>query len=164
VEGHERRVIAGNDWQRFRPRIVVVEATRPMTSRPAWMEWEHILLEADYVFVFFDGLNRFYVRAESRELRQYFGAPANVFDGFVSSGVRDAALMRTRLEHLRSVISQVSTRLLPELADAAEPEAMVQQVLDLASAVDQATEALAVSKVDAVKARVESQELDRKLA
>ena len=29
VEGLEEQVLAGNDWERFRPRVVLVEATFP---------------------------------------------------------------------------------------------------------------------------------------
>ena len=30
VEGFERKVLAGNDWDKYRPRVVVVEAIRPI--------------------------------------------------------------------------------------------------------------------------------------
>lgn len=60
VEGWERQVIASGDWERFRPTIVVVEATVPMTDTPSHEEWEPLLLAADYELVDFDGLNRWY--------------------------------------------------------------------------------------------------------
>ena len=44
--------------------------------------WEPILLEADYLFAFFDGLNRYYVREEDRHLLPLLGVPANVFDEY----------------------------------------------------------------------------------
>src|SRR5207249_363695 len=84
VEGHERQVITGNDWRRFRPRIVVVEATHPMSRKPAWESWEKLLVDNDYKMGFFDGLNRYYVRSESTELLQSFDSPANVLDGFTT--------------------------------------------------------------------------------
>ena len=68
VEGHEREVLEGADWGRFRPRVVLVEATRPDTSIPSHDDWEALLLAADYLFAFFDGLNRYYLRVEDREL------------------------------------------------------------------------------------------------
>ncbi len=82
VESFEREVLAGADWSRYRPRIVLVEATRPSTNIPCHEEWEPILLAADYLFAFFDGLNRYYVRAEDRELIPRLAVPANVFDDF----------------------------------------------------------------------------------
>ncbi|MDQ4132796.1 MAG: FkbM family methyltransferase [Actinomycetota bacterium] len=83
VEGFERQVLAGNDWTRWRPRVVVVEATQPRTTIPTHEEWEPILLEADYVFAAFDGLNRYYVRFEDSELVAMLATPANVFDDYV---------------------------------------------------------------------------------
>ena len=83
VEGHEHEVLRGGNWQCWRPRVVVVEATRPNSTIPTFQEWEAVLLDADYLFGHFDGLNRFYVRAEDRGLLPALNAPANVFDGFV---------------------------------------------------------------------------------
>ena len=60
VEGHEREVILGNDWERYRPKIIVIEATKPGTDTPAWDTWDHLIIEADYEFLEFDGLNRWY--------------------------------------------------------------------------------------------------------
>ena len=82
VESHEREVLEGADWGRYRPRVVLVEATRPQTSIPSYEHWEPILLSADYLFAFFDGLNRYYVRAEDRHLVPLLQVPANVFDEY----------------------------------------------------------------------------------
>jgi hypothetical protein len=82
VESHEREVLEGADWGRDRPRVVVVEATRPQSSIPSYEDWEPILLAADYLFAFFDGLNRYYVRAEDRYLVPVLQVPANVFDEY----------------------------------------------------------------------------------
>lgn len=68
VEGAEAEVLAGNDWTRHRPRVVLVEAVAPGTMAPSHEAWEPILLEAGYGFVFFDGLNRFYVADEEQAL------------------------------------------------------------------------------------------------
>ena len=83
VEGSERDVIAGGNWARHRPLVVLVEATRPLTTTPAWEAWEPLLVEAGYRFVLFDGLNRFYVREEDADLERHFRSPANVLDDFV---------------------------------------------------------------------------------
>jgi len=114
VEGWERQVIAGGDWRRFRPRIVVVEATRPNSPQAAWAEWEPTLLGSDYLFAWFDGLNRFYVRREDAALRQHFAVPPNVFDDFVPWDVERLARERdsARAEHAR--LSEVHLRLADE--------------------------------------------------
>lgn len=83
VEGHERAVLAGGDWRRWRPRVVVVEATRPRSSVSAHEEWEPILLKADYLFASFDGVNRYYVRREDRHLADVLRVPPNALDLYV---------------------------------------------------------------------------------
>jgi FkbM family methyltransferase len=68
VEGAEAQVLAGADWSRWRPRIVVLEAVAPGTMAPAWEGWEPLLTGNGYRFGLFDGLNRFYVAEEEPEL------------------------------------------------------------------------------------------------
>ena len=103
VEGWERQVIAGGDWRRFRPRLVLVEATRPNSPEAAWSDWEPMLLECGYLFVYFDGLNRFYLRREDEALARHFALPPNVFDDFVPWDVERLARERdsARAEHAR---------------------------------------------------------------
>ncbi len=68
VEGAETDVLAGNDWTRYRPKVVVCEAIDPATNSPAHAAWEPILLEAGYRFRLDDTLNRFYVAEECTEV------------------------------------------------------------------------------------------------
>ncbi len=65
VEGFEAEVIAGNDWTRFRPRVVLAEAIEPLTMADAAHRFEPALLAAAYRFAFFDNLNRWYVAEEA---------------------------------------------------------------------------------------------------
>ena len=60
----------------------MIEATRPGTSIPSYEQWEPILLAADYLFAFFDGFNRYYIRAEDRQFLPLLSVPANIFDEF----------------------------------------------------------------------------------
>ena len=83
VEGWEKEVLeGGGDWQRFRPRVLIIEATEPESNEPLWDEWEPFLLERGYVFAYFDGLNRFYVPKEAIGLLEHFRLPPNVMDDF----------------------------------------------------------------------------------
>jgi len=83
AEGWEGAILRGGDWANFRPRILLVEATEPFSHTPAWQDWEPFLVdECEYVFVYFDGLNRFYVRGEDRALECRFQYPPNVLDEF----------------------------------------------------------------------------------
>lgn len=61
VENWERQVLAGADWQTYRPRVLLIEAAVPCTGFPNWEEWEHLVLEAEYDFLRTDDFNRFYV-------------------------------------------------------------------------------------------------------
>lgn len=83
AEGMEGQVIQGMNWTRYRPIVVLVEAIEPETQRPVWGEWEPLLREAGYQFVWFDGINRFYIRNEDQKmLRGHFLVPPNRLDGF----------------------------------------------------------------------------------
>ncbi len=84
VEGAEQLVLSGMDFGRFRPWIVVVEATRALTQEINASAWEHLLLNADYAFAYFDGLNRFYIANEHRNRAAVLAVPPNVFDHFVN--------------------------------------------------------------------------------
>jgi FkbM family methyltransferase len=67
VEGAEQAVLEGNDWGRYRPRVIVAEAVVPITMAPAWHDWEPILIANGYRFVLFDGLNRYYADLDRPE-------------------------------------------------------------------------------------------------
>lgn len=83
VEGGEADVLRGADFERFRPWIIVIEATLPMTQVADYLGWESLVTDAGYRFAWFDGVNRFYVAQErSDALLPHFTVPPNIFDGF----------------------------------------------------------------------------------
>ena len=84
VEGFEAEVLRGMDFVRWRPWIVLVEAMRPNSRDSNHHEWETLLLEHDYRFANFDGLNRYYVAAEHPALLEVLRLPVNVFDAWIS--------------------------------------------------------------------------------
>jgi FkbM family methyltransferase len=67
VEGHEAEVLAGNDWARFRPRVLLIEAIEPLSMKDASHRFEPLLLDHGYRFAFFDNLNRWYVAQEAAD-------------------------------------------------------------------------------------------------
>lgn len=83
VEGAEEKVLKGMPLECLRPWIVVVEATQPNTQIPSHRQWEPLLLNQGYQFVYFDGANRFYLSAEHTDLAAAFRVPPNVFDNFI---------------------------------------------------------------------------------
>jgi FkbM family methyltransferase len=82
VEGAERDVIKSMDFKRYPATIVIVEATHPNTQIPNHASWEQLLLGVGYIFVYFDGLNRFYLHTKDLALRSHFDLPPNIFDNF----------------------------------------------------------------------------------
>jgi len=96
VEGAERAVVEGADWSRHRPRVIVVEATEPGSPKPAFEEWEPVLLDAGYRLGLFDGLNRFYAAKTDGDALALLTAPANIFDDYVPYAT---ALLREDREH-----------------------------------------------------------------
>jgi FkbM family methyltransferase len=85
VEGYEKNVLESADFDRFRPWIIVVEATKPMGQEENFSEWEHILTQAKYNCVYEDGLNRYYLADERSGLKESFRFPPNFFDFFVTA-------------------------------------------------------------------------------
>lgn len=87
VEGMEERVLRGWDPRSLRPWVVLVEATRPASTEPAHHAWDGLLVDADYRFVLFDGLNRFYVANEHPELMETMSVSANIHDLLGGCGI-----------------------------------------------------------------------------
>lgn len=90
VEGFERQALEGMDFKRHRPWIVLVEATEPNTTIPSHHSWEPLLLREEYQFVLFDGLNRFYVANEHRELTDLLATPVNSGDTYIRASEAQA--------------------------------------------------------------------------
>ncbi|HEL3158217.1 TPA: FkbM family methyltransferase [Stenotrophomonas maltophilia] len=82
VEGAEREVIAGWNGSR-RPWVLVIEGTRPQSPELNHHQWDPTVLAKGYSYVYFDGLNRFYVSDAHPELAAVLTCGPNVFDDFV---------------------------------------------------------------------------------
>ena len=85
TEGSERTVLETIDLHRWRPWVLVIEATEPQSKTQSHQAWESLVLDADYRFCLFDGLSRFYVSAEKYdELHESLSYPACVHDNYVT--------------------------------------------------------------------------------
>lgn len=78
VEGAEADVIKSADWTLHRPWILMIESTLPRSTVQNHHDWEPTILASDYIYAYFDGLNRFYVAKEKKELLAAFEIPLNV--------------------------------------------------------------------------------------
>lgn len=72
VEGYEEEVIKSNDWDRYRPKVVCIEANHRSTN------WQAIIKRHNYERVIFDGLNEYYVAKEHKGLLSGFAERAAV--------------------------------------------------------------------------------------
>lgn len=68
VEGFEKNVLLGLNLNKYRPKVILLEALSPGDLLPSHEPWEYILTQAGYEFILFDGLNRFYLAKEHKEL------------------------------------------------------------------------------------------------
>ena len=84
VEGFEAEVLRGMDLQRWRPWVLVIEATVPNSSTTNHAQWEALVTAHEYRYAWFDGLNRYYVAAEHAALLAAFTVQPNVFDQYVN--------------------------------------------------------------------------------
>ncbi len=124
VEGLEKAVILGNDWQHFRPWVLVIEATKPMSQEDNFVDWEGLLLGHNYVFVYADGLNRFYVAKEHSDLKAAFKYPPNVFDGFILGQQQETKMLLAQAE---ARVTQAEARVTQAEARVTQAEARVTQ-------------------------------------
>jgi FkbM family methyltransferase len=81
VEGSEIEVLLGIDFNKVQPRLILIEATRPMSRVRVSDELRKYLIGFGYSFAFFDGLNDYFVFKGERQLMDALDSPVNVFDG-----------------------------------------------------------------------------------
>lgn len=101
VEGFEERVLAGNDWTKYRPRVIMAEATFPESPKRRDSGVKEQLEGNSYRWRYFDGLNDFYVAEEFDVPEEIFERPPNIFDRFTLHEVDflNRALLTARAEN-----------------------------------------------------------------
>lgn len=82
AEGSETAIIDGAEFSHYRPRIILVEATGLHFYNP-------ILERKGYRFVWFDGLNAFYLREEDIWRADLLARPPSLWDSATSSAVAE---------------------------------------------------------------------------
>ncbi len=124
VEGWEAEVLKGLDRRQYRPIVILIEATIPQTRIESHVEWEPGVLSADYSFVYFDGVNRFYLANEHSDLKTHFTTPPNVFDEFETF-----PLVRARTDAEQRLEAMHKLELFIHAGDAMikEQDAIIQQ-------------------------------------
>lgn len=128
VEGFEAQVLKGWDSQALRPWIMVVEATIPGSAETDYTAWDGILTVADYLFVYFDGLNRYYIAREHEELAAAFMSPPNVFDDIKLTENSSYCSELVAAHHM--VTQALTTHAAQAEAHAAQAEAQLHNILN----------------------------------
>lgn len=107
AEGSEAEIVQAASFTRHRPRIVLIEATGYNVYGP-------ILEGRGYRFVWFDGLNAFYVREEDMWRAALLARPPNLWDNATSLVVKElsAELARRRLPYAARSSAALRARLL----------------------------------------------------
>ena len=107
VEGMEHSVLASWGDHPTRPWVVVVESTVPNSPELCFEVWEDELLRRGYLFAYFDGLSRFYVHEDHKDLLGAFGVPPNVFDHATLSETSPfAGLIKAKLDAVQAQLEQ----------------------------------------------------------
>lgn len=92
VEGWEHVVIHSINFIKWRPKVILVEATTPGVPFPGWnnlinietsSKWEGHILKNGYIFAYFDGLNKFYVNKEFSHFLDCFRVGLCLWDNFI---------------------------------------------------------------------------------
>ena len=136
VEGAEQAVLRSIDLRRWRPWVLVIEATKPNSTASTHGEWEDGVLAAGYEYCLFDGLSRYYVAKEhAPELKATLSYPACVLDDYLTHHHEQALQTADRLlaetTHWRTVALTQWADIVGELGLAAtEERARLAQELD----------------------------------
>jgi FkbM family methyltransferase len=111
VEGAEKSVIDGSNFAKYRPWIVLIEATEPMTTTANHFDWEPTLISNGYLFAGYDRVNRYYVSREHSELLPILQIPADSY-----SSREDQAHMQRLTQDNTALVSEINRQ--KELANA----------------------------------------------
>jgi FkbM family methyltransferase len=123
TEGSEEQVLRSVDLGTWRPKVLVIEAVRPIDAFPGWgtfnagdlgnwHRWEPYVLDGGYVLAHFDGLNRYYLHRDFAFLADRLATPPGVFDFIMPS------VMETMGAEVRRAESAVVERLARSPTDA----------------------------------------------
>lgn len=132
VEGSEMEVLLGIDFEKIKPRLIVIEATRPMSRIRVSDPIRKYLTNIGYKFVFFDGLNDYFVFNGEQQLMDALDSPVNVFDGdyFKNAEILEGQDKILELEIKNSILDQQLIQISTELENKEIELARLSKVLE----------------------------------
>lgn len=159
VEGLEKDVVVNAKWHEYRPKVILIEATYPWSTkrRPEVHEIISFLKTKNYTEGYFDGLNIFFLAKEVTELKDRLSLPPNVLDGFTTA--KEAQLQK-ETERSTAPIGKLEQGLAYQ---AEKTNQLQQQNLDLSLRLKEAeTRALQLGEI-AEALKIQATEAESKL-
>lgn len=111
VEGFEEEVVTSNDWTRFRPHVVCIEANHVRH------DWRPLLMGANYQLFIQDGLNEYYVaqehwaKATSNYAERAVKNRALFMNRFTDNLIKQNARLRQTIDNEHQSIKALEARL-----------------------------------------------------
>lgn len=125
VEGFEYEVLKGNDWKRFRPELICIESNHIMK------DWRPILKQASYLLVFNDGLNDYYLAAESKHRAEFFDYAKIFLSSKPVVGFELAEQLRTIKENADAEINILKTQLAQKDSEIEKTKQLLSEITPL---------------------------------
>jgi FkbM family methyltransferase len=103
VEGHEYEVLKGNNWNKYRPEVVCIEADHVIK------DWRPLFKQNGYTKVFSDGLNEYYVddNTDRAQKFDFIGHVLMELKGGISAPDFDA-IQESKKYQNRSLLSKLT--------------------------------------------------------
>ncbi len=124
VEGAEEAAIKGMNIAKWKPWVVVVEATRPNSTESTRDQFEYLLTDEGYVPTLFDGLNVFYLSSEHPEIAAALAYPACPLDNYIRFRsiqlLNEIAMANDKAAELANTTAELQSRWAHNEAYAAE--------------------------------------------
>lgn len=137
VEGAEYDVLAGADWEEFRPDLVCIE------TEHIRKDWYPILQAAGYEQVFHDGLNGYLLSVEARHRAEYFDYAGTVLNGPTIVTPVEAAELEAAAQLRIDVAAERHEAATAQLEAEAEKDALRSTIAERDAAVAQLTATVA---------------------
>jgi FkbM family methyltransferase len=100
AEGAEAAILRGAQLDKFRPKLIIIEAMEAFVQIDVSEEASKILEQNGYVLGYEDGLNKFFVAKERVEIIAALRFPPNIFDNYITASefnLRRKSRQRLRL-------------------------------------------------------------------
>jgi len=99
VEGLEYQVLISNNWRKFRPQVICIEANH------IDQDWHYLLLDQEYSRVFFDGVNEYYADNHTDKSTKFDYVHGVIYKEPIVNFrlIKDANIMEAKLANLTSL-------------------------------------------------------------